>query len=65
MIVSRRVLVVGVTLALLAAPWAVNAQPEKVPRIGLLESGSLAGRASLWEAFRQTMRSSGTSRAAP
>ena len=59
MTVSRRVLVVGVTLALLATPLAGVAQPEKVPRIGLLESGSLAGRASLWEAFRQAMRELG------
>ncbi len=59
MTVSRRVRVAGVTLALLAIPLAGTAQPEKVPRIGLLETGSLAGRASLWEAFRQGMRERG------
>ena len=56
MTVSRRVLVAGVTLALLAVPLAIRAQPGKVPRVGLLETGSLAGRSSLWEAFRQGMR---------
>ena len=30
-----------------------------MPRIGLLETGSLAGRAPLWEAFRQGMRELG------
>jgi putative ABC transport system substrate-binding protein len=59
MTVSRRELVVGVTLALLTAPLASRAQPGKVPRIGLLESGSLPGRASLWEVFRQGMRERG------
>ena len=38
-------------------PWSAGAQPPgAVPRIGLLEIGSLAGRAPLWEAFRQGMR---------
>ncbi|MBI4010996.1 MAG: ABC transporter substrate-binding protein, partial [Candidatus Rokubacteria bacterium] len=47
-------------LALLAAPLAAEAQPPgPVPRIGLLEPGSLAARAPLWEAFRQAMRELG------
>jgi putative ABC transport system substrate-binding protein len=42
------------------APWSAGAQPPgAVPRIGLLETGSLAGRAPLWEAFRQGMRERG------
>ena len=56
---SRLALVASVTLALLAAPLPGQAQPGKVPRIGLLESGSLAARAPLWEAFRQAMRELG------
>jgi putative ABC transport system substrate-binding protein len=59
MTTSGRVLLVGVTLALHLAPPAALAQPGKVPRIGLLESGSLAGRAPLWEAFRRGMRELG------
>ena len=59
MTVCRRVLVAGVTPALLAVPLTGGAQPDKIPRIGLLEAGSLAGRASLWEAFRQGMRERG------
>jgi ABC-type uncharacterized transport system substrate-binding protein len=44
----------------LLAPWGAGAQPPgAVPRIGLLDSGSLAARASLWEAFRQGMRELG------
>jgi putative ABC transport system substrate-binding protein len=56
---SRCLLVVGVTLALVAAPVGVQAEPAKVPRVGLLESSSLAARAPLWEAFRQAMRELG------
>jgi putative ABC transport system substrate-binding protein len=59
MTVSRRGLVVRVTLALLATLLPGVAQPEKIPRIGLLESGSLKGRAPLWETFRQAMRELG------
>jgi putative ABC transport system substrate-binding protein len=54
--VSRRVLLAGVTLGLVA-PLPAGAQG--VPRIGLLETGSLAARAPLWEAFRQAMRELG------
>jgi ABC-type uncharacterized transport system substrate-binding protein len=44
----------------LLAPWSAGAQPPgAAPRIGLLDSGSLAGRAPLWEAFRQGMRELG------
>ncbi len=43
MTVSRRELVAGVTLALLAVPLAIRAQPGKAPGVGLLETGSLAG----------------------
>jgi hypothetical protein len=44
-------------LTLLAAPLAAEAQIGTVPRrIGLLDSGSLAGRTPLWEEFRQGMR---------
>jgi ABC-type uncharacterized transport system substrate-binding protein len=40
----------------LLAPWSAAAQPPgAVPRVGLLDPGSLAGRASRWEAFRQAM----------
>jgi putative ABC transport system substrate-binding protein len=57
--VNRRAFVAG-AVALLAAPLAAQAQPTaKTPRIGLLDSGSLAGRAPLWEAFRQGMRELG------
>jgi hypothetical protein len=59
MAASRCALVVGVTLAVLAAPLAGEAQSGKVPRIGLLESGSLAARAPMWEAFRRAMRELG------
>jgi putative ABC transport system substrate-binding protein len=47
-------------LSFLAAPLAAQAQPAaKTPRIGLLDSGSRAGRAPLWEAFRQGMHELG------
>ncbi len=50
----------GLLLALcLLAPWGAGAQAGAVPRIGLLDSGSLEGRAPLWEAFRQAMRELG------
>jgi putative ABC transport system substrate-binding protein len=59
-----RTLVVSVALGLvvlcLLGPWSAGAQsPGAVPRIGLLETGSLSGRAPLWEAFRQKMRELG------
>jgi putative ABC transport system substrate-binding protein len=43
------------TLGLLAAPLAAGAQKGAVPRIGILDGGSLASRDSLWGAFRQGM----------
>ena len=58
MTVSRRALVVGVIVAVLAVP-VTQARPGKVPRIGLLETGTLAARAPLWEAFREAMREFG------
>jgi len=55
-----RVVVALLVLALLAAPLAAEAQPAvKVSRVGFLETGSLAGRAPLWDAFRQAMRELG------
>ena len=51
----RLLLVLG-----LLAPWSAGTQPAgTVPRVGLLDAGSLAGRAPLWEAFRQGMRELG------
>jgi putative ABC transport system substrate-binding protein len=48
------------TVILAFAPLVAEAQPApKVPVIGLLDSGSLTGRAPLWEAFRQGMRELG------
>ena len=56
----KRLAVTLLALALLAAPVAAEAQPAgAVPRIGLLETGSLPGRAPLWEAFRQGTREFG------
>jgi putative ABC transport system substrate-binding protein len=56
---DRRVFIAG-TVTLLAGPLAAEAQPAaKTPRIGLLDLGSLTGRAPLWEAFRQGMRELG------
>ncbi len=47
-------------LGLLTAPLAPDARPPAtVPRIGLLETGSLAAREPLWGAFRQAMRELG------
>jgi putative ABC transport system substrate-binding protein len=47
-------------LALLAAPVIAGAQqPGTIPRIGLLDYGSLTVRAPLWEAFRQGLRELG------
>jgi putative ABC transport system substrate-binding protein len=52
--VRRRELLLALGLL---APWRVEAQsPGAVPRIGLLDAGSPAARALLWEAFRQGMR---------
>jgi putative ABC transport system substrate-binding protein len=59
MAISRRTLVVRGSLALLAMSRVGEAQPGKVPRIGLLETGSLAARAPLGGAFRQAMRELG------
>jgi ABC-type uncharacterized transport system substrate-binding protein len=56
---SQRARVASMALGLLMAPLAAETQPGKVPRIGFLETGSLAARAPLWEAFRQAMRELG------
>jgi putative ABC transport system substrate-binding protein len=56
---TRLTALATLALALLAAPLAAQAQGATVPRIGLLDSGSLSGRAPLWEAFRQGMRDLG------
>jgi putative ABC transport system substrate-binding protein len=56
---SRRALVVGVALALVGIPVVARAQPAKLPRVGLLESGSLAARDPLWAVFREAMRELG------
>jgi putative ABC transport system substrate-binding protein len=50
--------ILTVILTLLATPLAAEAQGT-VPRIGLLDNGSFASRAPLWEAFRQGMRELG------
>ena len=51
---------IATVVSLLAAPLAAGAQVGPGPRrVGLLDSGSLAGRAPLWEAFRQGMRELG------
>ena len=55
----RPVLTVFLTIGPLAAPIVVEALARTAPRIGLLDSGSLAARAPLWEAFRQGMRELG------
>ncbi len=55
----RPVLAIILTIGLLAAPLAAKAQVGTVPRIGLLDSGSRAGREPLWEAFRRGMRELG------
>lgn len=49
-----------VVLAVLAAPFAGDAQPpSKVPRIGVLESGSPPTRSHLVKVFKQGMRERG------
>jgi putative ABC transport system substrate-binding protein len=56
---SRVVGGIALTLGLLASGVA-GAQPSRpAVRVGLLESGTLAGRAHLWEAFREGMRELG------
>jgi putative ABC transport system substrate-binding protein len=56
--VNRRAFIAG-TVTLFVAPITAEAQGGTGPRIGLLDSGSLAGRAPLWAAFRQGMRELG------
>jgi putative tryptophan/tyrosine transport system substrate-binding protein len=60
MIDRRLTLVVGLALALLAAPLAIAAQPPaKVPRIGYLSSGSTTTGGHLREAFLHGLRELG------
>ncbi len=51
-------LAIALTLLLLAAPLAAEAQSAKVPRVGLLGLGS-PGSASLFESLRQGLRERG------
>jgi len=56
--ITRRQVVVGLGLALIAAPRAAEAQPAgKVYRIGYLETGLVRSRQ--WEAFRERLRELG------
>lgn len=48
----------GLALLLLSAPLPVEAQPGKVPRIGVLSQGS-PGPSPLLDAFRQGLRELG------
>ena len=57
---DRRTFISGITLGLLAAPLAVEAQqPKTVPRIGLLGGGSASANAARIDAFRQGLRELG------
>jgi ABC-type uncharacterized transport system substrate-binding protein len=57
---ERRAFVSGITLGLLAAPLAADAQQAgKVPRIGFLSLPSPSDRPPLLDAFRQTLRELG------
>ena len=57
---SRRLLILGLALVLLAAPLAADAQPPaKVPRIGFLGSGSPSTHGPFVVAFRQGLRDLG------
>src|SRR5262245_45231945 len=56
----RRRTILGLAVALLAAPRATAAQPAgKVYRVGCIPAGPLAPRAHQWDAFRQTLRELG------
>jgi len=56
---DRRTFISSVTLGLLAAPLAAQAQQAKIPRIGILTPGTAAMTQDLFEAFRQGMRDRG------
>jgi len=57
---DRRAFISGITLSLLAAPLAAEAQPAgKVPRIGFLSTTSSSDRPALVDAFRQRLRELG------
>jgi len=60
--IDRRAFISGITLGLLTAPLATEAQqaPGKIPLIGLLDlSAPDAARLNWWNAFRQGLRESG------
>jgi len=58
--ITRRVFVGSLTGGLLAAPLAAEAQPAaKVPRIGVLGSGSRADLSPRLDPFRQGLRELG------
>ena len=60
MTTSRRVLAVTVTIGLLAAPLAAEAQPStNIPRIGFLTALPLSVMSARTEAFRQGLRELG------
>ena len=59
---DRRAFISGITVSLLAAPLAAEAQPAgKVPRVGYLSPGSSSdpGRQRRFDAFRQGLRELG------
>jgi putative tryptophan/tyrosine transport system substrate-binding protein len=56
--VDRRAFIMAMVGSLLAAPLATEAQPVKVPRVGLLGLGS-AERSPFFEALRQGLRERG------
>ncbi len=57
---SRKALLIGLALGLLAAPPPAHAQsPGKVPRIGILPPGPIALRMHLWKAFQEGLRQLG------
>ena len=59
MTVPRRVLTVLLTIALLAAPLAAEAQAGRVPRIGILELASPSASVRGHKAFQQGLRELG------
>ncbi len=58
-VIDRRTFLAGTGAVLLAAPLASEAQPVKVPRIGVLSPGSPGGPTPLLDAFRQGLRELG------
>ena len=56
---SRLALIVALALGVFAAPAAADAQPPKVPRIGILWPSPISAIAHNFEAFRQGLRELG------